>query len=449
MLNPRLARLIQVAQKPERLIVGLMSGTSLDGLDIALCRVRGHGQADPAKPMGEDLAGTQAVVEQFVTIPYSPEEKSRLRQVVSRENVQLKEVCILNGWLARLHGRMVLEALVDWGLAPSDLDALASHGQTIYHAPQSWGEPGESRTDGLGAGDPSPQGAGQTGTGKSGANSATLQLGDGDLLAHATGLITLSDFRQKEIAAGGQGAPLAPYMDWLLFHRRGQGRVLLNLGGIANYTWLPPQGAGWLCSDTGPANTLIDRAVRDHLSHYPEGYDVEGRIARNGQVHGGLLASLKAHPYFEAPAPKSTGPEVFGEDYLREAMARAGVAGVALQHASPTHAASALVGAEDLVATLTRLTVDTVAETLVRDIPSLHGAEVYVSGGGARNRTLMDWLVRTLPQADVADFIRLGVPADAKEALLMAVLANETLCGQGFRVAGSPPVGFGKISFPD
>jgi anhydro-N-acetylmuramic acid kinase len=402
-LPPRIARLAALAEKPARRIVGLMSGTSLDGLDVALCTVHGAGE------------GTRVELERFVTRPYTEAERERLRHIVSRERVALADVCILNAWLAEVHGRNVLAALAEWGVAPKAVDALASHGQTVFHAPASW----RLDTDAPGA-----------------ARHATLQLGDGDALAVRTGLVTVSDFRQKEIAGGGQGAPLAPYAEALLY-RGAEARVLLNLGGIANFTWLPPRGSADRprCGDTGPANTLIDGAARGARPGGP-GHDPDGAGAAAGTVHAGLLARLKAHPYFARPCPKSTGPEVFGDDYVSRALE--GLGGRA-------------PGPDDLLATLTRLTAETVADCLRREVPGLTAATVYVSGGGQHNRTLLGWLAECLPGVALRASAELGVPPDAKEALLFAVLANELLAGPGFPAADGSGrrLAFGKVSLPD
>ena len=399
----RIARLAALAGKPSRCIVGLMSGTSLDGLDIALCTVHGAGET------------TRVELERFLTRPYAAAERARLSQVVSRAGAGLKEVCVLNVWLAEVHARGVLAALAEWGVAPGQVDALASHGLTVFHAPGAWRLEGE---------------------GPETARHATLQLGDGDALAVRTGLLTVSDFRQKEIAGGGQGAPLAPYAEALLY-RGAEPRVLLNLGGIANFTWLPPRGSPDRprSGDTGPANTLIDAVARRTRPAGP-GYDPDGAGAARGKVHAGLLARLKAHPYFAQPCPKSTGPELFGDEYVLRALEALGAGSI---------------GPDDLLATLTRLSAETVADTLRRDVPRLGSATVYVSGGGQRNRTLMRWLAECLPGVALRPSQDLGAPPDAKEALLFAVLANELLAGVGFVAADGSErrLAFGKISFPD
>lgn len=401
-LPPRIARLARIAAKDERLILGLMSGTSLDGLDLALCRFAGHGVA------------TSVALVHFKTVPYPPGQKERLRALAFREQVSLRELTLANAWLAEAHGQAVLAALEEWGTPPETVDLIASHGQTIYHAPGGWEEGGAVRH-------------------------ATLQIGDGDHLAVRTGILTVCDFRQKEIAGGGEGAPLAPYAEPLLFGGAAVPRVLLNLGGIANFTWLPAVGDGRapVSGDTGPANTLLDLAVRRGFPGHPEGYDAGGVIAARGRPLPALLEALKAHPYFAQRFPKSTGPETFGEAYLDAALARAETDGAAAP------------APEELLATLTALTAETVAETLRREAPTLEGAEMFVSGGGSHNGHLMALLREALPGLTWRDPAELGVPSDAKEAMLFAVLANETLCGEGFQGRAAGTIGFGKICFPD
>ncbi|MEO6760690.1 MAG: anhydro-N-acetylmuramic acid kinase, partial [Saprospiraceae bacterium] len=198
-------RLAALAEQPSRRIVGLMSGTSLDGLDVALCRFTGNG------------AETQVVVEQFATRPYDEGFKAEIRRVFAKREVDFQHLTLLNVVIAERHAAIVLECLRTWQVEPAEVDLIASHGQTVFHAPRIF--------HGL---DDYPH--------------ATLQIGDGDHLARRTGILTISDFRQKHLAAGGEGAPLALYGDYFLFSQPGEDRFLLNLGGIANFTFLPADG---------------------------------------------------------------------------------------------------------------------------------------------------------------------------------------------------------------
>lgn len=385
-MNPQLARLLAVAQQPSRRIVGLMSGTSLDGLDVTLCRCIGHG------------ASLRVELEQFAMLPYEADFQQRLR-VVSQPTVRLEDLVLLHAEVARRHAAAVLACLASWEVAPAAVDVLASHGQTIWHAPRHQ----HGRVD-------FP-------------HHATLQIGDGDHLARLTGIITLSDFRQKHVAAGYEGAPLAPFGDELLFRQPGANRLLLNLGGIANFTLLPADGGPAQATDTGPANTLLDYVVRQH---YPgQTYDAGGQLAAQGQPHPGLLAALLSHGFFAAGFPKTTGPELFSSAYLQAAQRRTGTENL------PVPA---------LLATLVELTAAAVAQAARHYLGSAP-AEVLVSGGGAHNATLLAALARHLPTVRLLSTADAGVPPDAKEALLFAVLANETL-------AGHPALSLGKISLP-
>ncbi|TPG67105.1 anhydro-N-acetylmuramic acid kinase [Hymenobacter nivis] len=403
-MNAAIARLCHLAQQPSRRIVGLMSGTSLDGLDVALCRLTGHG------------AATQLVLEHFATVPYGDDVRRRIRQVFAREQVSLEYLTLLNPWLGRLHAGMVLDCLRTWQVAPAAVDLVASHGQTVYHAPAHQ----HSQADFAGL-------------------NATLQLGDGDHVAQGTGIITVSDFRQKHLAAGGEGAPLATYGDYLLLSSPAEARLLLNLGGIANFTYLPRAGAdasAAFSTDTGPGNTLLDAAVRAHRPGLQ--YDEGGRLARAGRVHAGLLGALLGHPFFAAALPKTTGPELFGPAYLAAAQAATG---------------TTALGLEDLLATLVELSAVGVARAVQQVFgPGAPLPAVYTSGGGAHNPALLGALRRHLPGAAFASTAALGVPPDAKEAILFAVLANEAVAGQPVALGAGrqrvPAVTMGKISWP-
>ena len=384
-MNARLARLAAIAAQPSRRILGLMSGTSLDGLDVALCCCHGAG------------ATLRVELEHFTTVPYEAAFQQQLR-AVSQPTVALDKLVTLNAEVARRHAATVLRCLADWGVAPAEVDVLASHGQTIWHSPRHQ-RPGGTYP-----------------------HHATLQVGDGDHLAQLTGIVTVSDFRQRHVAAGFEGAPLAPFADALLFRQPGTERLLLNLGGIANFTWLPADEGPAQATDTGPANTLLDAVVR---RHYPgQLYDVGGQLAAQGHCHAELLAALLAHPFFATPIPKTTGPERFSLAQLKEAQHRTGT-----EH----------LPAPDLLATLVALSAEGVALAARHYLGPLPAAEVLLSGGGTHNATLRAALAERLPACHLHTTAEAGVPPDAKEAVLFAVLANETL-------AGNPALPLGKLS---
>jgi len=272
-LNTNLQRLILSAQKPERLGIGLMSGTSLDGLDIALCKFSGHG------------LNTRFELLEFETVAYPEDFKQEVRQVFSRKLVDLEKLTLLNAFIGTYHAQLILGCLDQWGIAASSVDYIASHGQTVYHAPKSL-------------------------HGQATYSNATLQIGDGDHIAVKTGILTISDFRQKHVATGGQGAPLALYGDVILGSKAGEERILLNIGGIANLTYLPADGDSdkVMCSDIGPGNTLIDAACK---LYFDKAYDEDSKIALLGAVNTELLNALSDHSFFKEQLPKTTGPELF------------------------------------------------------------------------------------------------------------------------------------------
>jgi anhydro-N-acetylmuramic acid kinase len=396
-MKQSIERLCRIAGKNQRLIIGLMSGTSLDGLDIALCRFTGSGP------------GCEVAILAFETQPYDADFRQEVRTVFSRRDVDLERVCLLNAWIAKQHAAMVLKALEGWNIAPAEVDLLASHGQSIYHAPKTL-----------------------HGLEKFG--NATLQIGDGDHLAMGTGIITLSDFRQKHIAAGGEGAPLAVFGDYFVFSKAGEDRVMLNIGGIANFTWLPGDlnAKAVFSTDTGPGNTLMDQYVQLHFN-LP--FDKNAAIARSGTLSRPLLDALCDHSFFVKNFPKTTGPELFNLAYLEAAMQKSGVQD--LPH-------------EDVMTTLNSFSAITIAEAIGKTTSKDKNFVVYTSGGGMHNPLLIAHLRALLPQTTFHTTESLQVNPDAKEALLFAILANECVAGAntavGNNVAG---VSMGKVSFPE
>jgi anhydro-N-acetylmuramic acid kinase len=392
-------RLAQIARKSRRRIVGLMSGTSLDGLDIALCSVRGAGLQ------------TRAQVEAFRTVPYPEDFKHAVRRVFAQRTIDFQHLTLLNVYIAEVHAALVLEALRDWATPLESVDILASHGQTVFHAPRIFhGLPDWPN--------------------------ASLQIGDGDHLARRTGLITISDFRQKHLAAGGEGAPLALYGDYFLFSKPGEDRFLLNIGGIANYTYLPADGdpAKVAATDTGPGNTLLDAFTREFFQ-IP--FDEDGRLAASGVVLPDFLKKLHTADFLQRTVPKTTGPETFNLDWAKAMLA-----------ACPEEASG---DPRNILSTLAQFTTDTIAAA-IRQTPLLGPrATVFVSGGGACNPDIMRRIQGALPEYKVTTIDRLGIPAAAKEAVLFAVLANETLAGASAPntiLGGIPLVSMGKISLP-
>ena len=393
-LNHNLQHLFSIAQKPSKMGIGLMSGTSLDGLDIALCKFTGTGLS------------THFDLVQFITIPYPDDFKLEVQQVFARRNTDLEKVTLLNAYIGSYHAELILQTLGQWEVDPQEVDFIASHGQTIYHAPQRLHQ-------------------------HKNYPNATLQIGDGDHIAVKTGILTISDFRQKHIAAGGEGAPLALYGDVLLGNKTGQNRVLLNIGGIANLTWLPGDGDfnRVLCTDIGPGNTLIDAACR---KYFDKPFDEDSVIAYKGRVNDDLLTALLSHSFFDEKAPKTTGPELFNLAMVAEAQQRSG---------------TRQISGEDLICTLSAFTAASIAGFVKENIAGDH-VKIFTSGGGARNPFVIGELKKLLPQAAIEDSSLLGINPDAKEAILFALLGNEALCGEPIRIGVNPAVLMGKFCFP-
>lgn len=400
-MHAHIEKLYQISNKQTRLAIGLMSGTSLDGLDVALCEISGAGLE------------TDIRLVEFQTVDYSDNDKQRIREVFSRKTVELQTLCVLNPWIGQRHAAMILECLQAWSVPAESVDFIASHGQTVYHAPQSL-------------------------HGLADWPNATLQLGDADHMAVSTGIITIGDFRQKHIAAGGEGAPLAVYGDYLIFSSRDEDRIMLNLGGIANLTYLPASmdPVKVFSSDVGTGNTLMDAYVQTNFDGLA--YDKDAAIARKGTVSAALLDALKDHAFFSEPMPKTTGPELLNLAYLAGAQEKSGTKGLAR---------------EDIMATLNRFSADMIVDAVKAHAGGLSNLVIYASGGGAHNPLLMQNIREQLPEFPVKTTADLGIDPDAKEAVLFALLGNETLCGQrsGFGNAreGIPSITMGKISFYD
>lgn len=376
------------------MIIGLMSGTSLDGLDIVLCKFSGNGLQ------------TKFELLEFETMVYEDFFRERLRQVFSKKMVDLEKLTLLNAYIGSFHAELVLQCLEKWQVKTASVDLIASHGQTIYHAPKHQHQ-------------------------QKNYPNATLQIGDGDHLAMKTGILTISDFRQKHVAAGGEGAPLALYGDVILGSKKGENRILLNIGGIANFTFLPGDASftGIISTDIGPGNTLIDAACRQYFD-LP--FDANAEIALSGNVDEGLLNALKTHPFFEEALPKSTGPELFNMEFVQLAQEKSST-----QNIKPT----------DLITTLTVFTAEILADGISGNF-SADNLQIFVSGGGARNPFLIQLLQKMLPKNSILNSDVLGLDADAKEAILFALLANEAVCGEPISINQNPAVLMGKFSFP-
>lgn len=359
---------------PERIVAGLMSGTSLDGIDAAVVRVRGSGTALALEPLA------------YCHTDYAPPLREVLLRNVEAATSNVRDLSQLNALLGCLFAAAVRDAMGEAGLTLDDLDLVGSHGHTMHHVPEPERFGG---SDGV---------------------ASTLQLGDPAVTATLLGVPVVGNFRAADLALGGQGAPLVPYFDHALFADDRETRALLNLGGIANVTILPA-GSGpeeVYAFDTGPANMVLDALA---LRLYGETYDRDGHHAAAGTPDDALLENLLAADYFHRPPPKSTGRELFGSDYVDALVA---------------HFPDA---PDDALATAADLTARSVADALARFVAAEHDLDVVIaSGGGVHNRHLMNRLAALLP-VPVCTTSDYGIDPDAKEALCFAVLAHEFVNG--------------------
>lgn len=384
-----------ISRKQTRKIIGLMSGTSLDGLDIALCAVTGNGKT------------TKIELENFITVEYNDDLKSEVKEIFSNRKADLEKVCLLNEWIGIQHAEMINATLRTWNLLPAHIDLVASHGQTIYHAPIHQHQ-------------------------RKKFGNATLQIGDGDHIAMHTGIITMSDFRQKHIAAGGEGAPLAAYGDLILFGDAQYDTLLLNIGGIANFTFLPSSEKNkFFSTDIGPGNTLMDSWMQ---KNYPgEYFDKDALIAKQGIVNTKLLNALKDHAFFDIPFPKTTGPELFSAEYLDDAI----------------NSIEKSMTVPDVMATLNAFTASVICDSIQKIERADTPLQIYLSGGGMHNPLVTNYIRQSFPKADIRSTADKNINPDAKEAILFAILANECVAGERDTFADLfPNVSMGKISFP-
>lgn len=375
-----------------------MSGTSLDGLDIALCEVQNSGTS------------TQMKLEKFVTMDYTDDFRQFVRRIFAKRQIDQQDLCGLNAYIGLVHADLINKALQDWGIANQDIDIIASHGQTVFHAPQIL-------------------------THDKTLPNSTLQIGDGDHIAVKTGIITVSDFRQKHIAAGGEGAPLAAYGDYLLFTDNAQHRILLNIGGISNFTFLPTSNSSMkaFATDLGPGNTIMNQYVHKHCEIE---MDRDAAIAYQGTVNPTLLKALLEEHFLSLDFPKTTGPELFNLAYLE---------------AKQKETNTLLLSKEDVMATLNAFSAQAIIDGIAAVSANLENVAVYVSGGGLHNPLLMENIQAGLPKISISSIEDIAMNPDAKEACLFAILANETIAGSSDNVRNikdSPAICMGKISLP-
>ena len=358
--------------KPSRLVVGLMSGTSADGVDAALTRITGCGLETKVEQLG------------FYFQPFDSATRERILAVCGGQEGGSRELCLLATHLGKLYAQAVRTLLEQTGT--KHIDLIGCHGQTVYHIPETVEYLGKELR-------------------------STLQIGDPSYLAEEFGCPVVSDFRIRDMAAGGLGAPLVPYTEFLLYRSETEDVALQNIGGIGNITLLP---AGCTLDavtafDTGPGNMVMD-ALASQITGGKLSYDDGGRLAASGKVIPGLLAQMLDDPYLSKQPPKTTGREYYGREYVQKLL-RFGSFPLT-----------------DVLATATRFTAETIALSLRRFSPRMP-ARLVVGGGGSRNPTLLRFLAEALPECRVQIQEDLGYDSDAKEAVAFAILANEALFG--------------------
>lgn len=376
-------------------IIGLMSGTSADGIDAALIDVSGTQEA-----LNWDVVA-------FLELPYPASVREEILALCDAQKGRVDQVCAMNVALGEWFAEAALEVCRVAQVDPTEVDAIGSHGQTIHHLPHA-----QMVADKV--------------------VRSTLQIGDPAVIAERTGITTVADFRTRDMAVDGQGAPLVPLVDYMLFRSPDKGRALLNIGGIANVTVLP-KGCDIedvFAFDTGPGNMVIDGVVTA-VTQGEMAFDKDGAIAKKGEPLQSVVEGLMAHPFFEKHPPKSTGRELFGQSMVAQIIQASDVA-------------------EDVVATATAWTATSIADALRRFVrPVCQIDELVVSGGGAKNPVLMALLSDVL-QLNVMSSDDLGLRSDAKEAVAFAILAYQTINGRVGnvpRVTGaSRPVVLGSIT---
>lgn len=378
------------------LAVGLMSGTSLDGIDVAMVDIKGSG------------LDTELTLIDFMTVPFDDDVREKIMMNSSVSTSDVKQICSLNFQLGQLFADATVVICTKNGVDVEDLDFIGSHGQTIHHLPIS----------------------------ESGFVSSTLQIGEPAVIAFRTNTLVVSNFRTMDIAAKGQGAPLVPYTEWILYRHEKKGRLLQNIGGIGNVTVMPANATleSVTAFDTGPGNMVIDELVK-RLFGVP--YDSGGKLAAKGCVDDDLLSKCMSHPYFLLAPPKSTGRELFGAFYVDQLL-------LGNEQMNPY----------DLVATMTMFTAKTIAFHYEKYIFPHHDiSEIIVSGGGSYNTTLIAMLTELLSgTCCVSTGEDIGFSSEAKEAIAFAILANETIHGNPSNVksatGASENVLLGNITYP-
>lgn len=383
-----------IINKKSRISIGLISGTSLDGIDSCIVEIEGVGRETKFKLI------------EFITVDYSVVERKKLEKICSNETATLEDICFMNTYLGNKFADAAISVCKKAGISTEDIDFISSHGQTIYHMPHK---------------------------------GSTFQIGELANIAGKTGCITVGDFRPSDMAYGGQGAPLVPFVDYILFSNNEKGRIMLNLGGIANITVLPKgcSSEDVFAFDTGPANLLID-AITKIITNGELDFDLNSEIAMTGSIDEKWLDEIIANDrYLYVNPPKSTGREYYNKEYAMQLY---------------NNGLKRNLRNEDILATITAYTAKTVCHQIDRYVkPVTWINEIYIGGGGAHNKMVVN-LLEKYSGLDVYNMDELGLPADAKEAVAFAVLGNQFLFGKTNNIPGATganrEVIMGKLVIP-
>jgi anhydro-N-acetylmuramic acid kinase len=396
----RIERLIDIARKEQRVIVGLMSGTSVDAIDAVIVRIAGH------------APGAEIEMVRFESFPFPDDIRRRINVLFDRNKARVDEICHLDFVVGELFAAAAMRLIADAGMKAEDIDLIAVSGQTIWHRPRPTTETNTARVPWIG---------------HEIATRSTLSIGQSAVIAERTGIITVGDLRVRDVAAGGHGAPLVSYFDWSQLRDAKKARAMQNIGGIATVTYVPADARidDIIAFDTGPGNVISD-SLTYIFSGQEETYDKNGERATRGQVREDVLQWCMSDPYFQLKPPKTTGRERFGRQFARRMAEK-----------------FTEVSGDDLIATATAFTAESAAHSY-REFIREPIDEVIIAGGGARNPALLRMLRERLPASEVRVYEYL----QEKEAMAMALIANDSIAGMATNapsLTGGRPTILGKI----
>ncbi len=386
-------KIVQLWSKNEKVVAGIMSGTSVDGVDVAITKIKGN------------HLETEVELLAFECFNYTKKIRSEIFKLFEKSSSSSESVCYMNFLLGNVFADCVLKTIKKYHIPLEKLDLIGSHGQTIYHMPK------EINTHGYPI-------------------KSTLQIGEGAVIAHKTGVVTVSDFRVADMVAMGEGAPLVPYVDYLLYNSTKNTVALQNIGGIGNVTVITPncEESEITAFDTGPGNVIIDY-ITNYVTQGKQHYDKDGLLAAQGTPCMEIVAELLEHNYLKLAPPKTTGRELYNSHFCREVIRKCKVYSLSNQ---------------DMIATATAFTAHSIYNAYSNFVPTQVDT-LIVSGGGSYNTTLMKMLKTLFKKTYIITQEDVGFHSNAKEAVAFAVLANETLSGNGNNVPSATGANCKKV----